>query len=386
MKKTIGLILAVIMIFSMVPVQVFAASPIPVRAEFTDKIPVSNRYVQNAWVDENGMVELRDFDYMDKHEYESYVYFSNGASLSESGYSGFEKLQCGVKNFDISEYVNQQECQQAIDEGKSKVEVTVLVELERLNGQTESHKLVTEKEIAQAIITDIRLIDELPSSFNEKNIDEVFSGKKFEISYFDGRKEIHEFTYEEEYEIGYIDELHADLRTYPTKETNEVTGEEKGFINIDIEYVDAVVNLLKESFDCPYKSAEILDYEFDGKGGITDITYRLTYTDGRIVDRTCTFEKGVGANCDAVIDTVDDYEVVLQVYVSPLGGDEYQMFLEVGYYEWSVGDAKYGDAKECCSCICHKDGLGYLFGLFLLKIWTLFRINQECRCNASHWY
>ena len=52
MKKTLSLVLAVIMLLTAVPVQSFALfdnlNPTVVKVEFADDLPISNQHVQNS--------------------------------------------------------------------------------------------------------------------------------------------------------------------------------------------------------------------------------------------------------------------------------------------------------------------------------------------------
>ncbi len=378
MKKTFSLILAVIMIFGVMPIQVFAAQPVPVSAEFTDSMPISNQYVQNNWVDETGMVRLYDLGF--GYEYISKVNFSNGGSLSADGYFNYEMLYCGVKEFYIYEFVNRDECQNAIDTGKTRVDVTVRVEIERLNGKVENYEFATQKEIVDAFVTDIRIVDTTPTSFNSDNINEVFKGKRFEIEFYDGKKETLTFAYDEKYECYYLGEIYTDFEYFEQEQNNEgITEYYKG---ARLYYLDAEMVVCREKLMSPFESITILGFNADKKSGIKDITYKITYKDGRTLEKTSTTDIDRDIDAFTVVDKVDNYDVKVRLWL-------YQNYSEItvslGYEVWNIQDVLQGEAKDFCSCWCHEYGFKYVIGFFLVRIWQLLGINEVCKCGSWHW-
>lgn len=377
MKKAISFILAILMMFSVVPLFGYAASPVPVSAEFTDNIPISNKTIQENWANEAGMVWLGDFDYIE-YEYISKVHFSNGVSLSTSGYSNFEMLQCGVKDFSINEYVNKEECQKAIDEGKSEVTVKVVVEIERLNGKSENYEFETEKAIAESIIKDIRMLDPVPTSYDINNINKAFEGKNFEIELYNGEKIVKNYWYDKKFDCYYLGEVYTTLEFF-----EEEANDKECYAGVRINYIDIKKPIIKEKKECPFQSVEVVGYNCNRKGELKDITYRITYNDGRVLEKTTNINKMIESGMVMFIDKVDGYDVKLNVWLG--GGDEGIVSITIGYDMWQINNAISCEARDLCSCWCHEYGIKYVIGFFLMKIWKLFRINESCKCGEIHW-
>lgn len=139
----------------------------------------------------------------------------------------------------------------------------------------------------------------------------------------------------------------------------------------------------KKLIPCPYEDFEVLDHEFDGKGKLTSLTYKITYKDGDILEKTHTFEPGAVSEEAAVIDIGDGNNI--EVYFSV---DAYTYWIDVylGHDVWEMNEHIEGNAQDVCDCRCHKDNIfDIIVTMFLSRIWEIFRIKEYCQCGYWHW-
>ena len=187
MKKTISLILAVIMLLSAVPMQSFALfdwlKPEAIDVDILDNIPVSNKYVQRIASQEgnNGNVQ---YDLINEYR----IYLSNGRTLEINRNADGSDQLSGVKNSFVTMYVNSEECAKSIEDNKNTVEVNVVVELYNINGTFRSYTFKKDKTIVKEIVTDLEICDGMPDKYDVLNPLPDFVGKQFQVSYYDGRK------------------------------------------------------------------------------------------------------------------------------------------------------------------------------------------------------
>ena len=386
-KKFISLILAIIMLMSVMPMQIFAVGPTLEKIEFSDNAPVSNQMIQQeassySEITESTRVHMDHLDY-DKYYYDYNLYFSNGKVCDTADY--YLIYPIGVYDVFCYPWVSPLECQRAIDEGIPYVNVYVSVTVDKLIGADEEYEFVVQKKIVEGIVKDIRLADSMPESYNEDAPGNDFIGKTFEVEFFDGTVETHKITADEDFGIPCINDEWIYFDFEFEKEVNEETGEVKVFRVLKIEYLDKIATFYKEEVPLNYSAIKILDYKFDKKGGVTYIKYSLTYNDGKVIEREYDFEVGIGADTRVKCDTIDGNNVTLQNSIEDGGGRYYVLSLSIGFEDLSVSDDIQGEAKDCCNCICHKDGFLYLVSFFLLKIWGFFRMNEFCKCNSCHW-
>lgn len=387
MKKTISLILAVIMLLTAVPMLSFAVGPTLEKVEFIDNTPISNQYVQSiyAFNPETNAQQIL-YSVGDDYEYYYKLYFSNGKTLdTKEGNYPDEYWLCGINHYFVTTYVDAAACQKAIDEGKSTVKVTVCVELDKLVGKDETLSFEVEKEIVPGYVKSIKLIGDIPKGLGYGGyIAEKFNGREVEIEYYDGRKEIAEIVCEEkDSPFCYINDEIASLLYFEDTVYDDETGKASYYKGITVDYLDIETEIAKEEKFCPFKEIKILDYKLDGKGNLDEITYRLTCEDGRVIEKTCNANGPKNEYGEVVIDTVDGYDVVAYLYMT---STYYDVVIEIEDV-WRVSDWVDGDsATEACNCICHKNGILYIFAFIMVKIWKLFGTNQICKCNAYHWY
>lgn len=390
MKKTLSLILAVIMILTAVPMQSFALFddfyPTVEKIEIIDNIPISNKYVQNNALYMGDTIVTSIIYGMDgSYNYDYRIYLSNGKVIEtkDSYYEESKPLLNRITDCSVVLSVNPEDCAKAIAEGKSTVGVEAFVVVNYTNDSVKMFSFELEKAIVPEIVKEVRLADTMPENFDKDFPENDFVGKKFEVEYADGRKETHilekkdgDFNYclgTEPVSLWYGEDCYNDA----------VTGEKIYYKGLDIIYIDDVSAIERELLPCPYEKIEVLDTEFNGKGRMMSLTYKITYKDARTLEKTCTFEDGIGYENFAVIDTVDGYDITVYFYTT-------EIFSVVDVYLgcdiWEIGYHSMIDAKDCCDCICHEDsGIRYIIGTILCRIWRIFRIREYCQCGYWHW-
>ncbi len=386
MKKTISFILVVIMLLSVLPMQIFAAGPTLEKIEFIDNTPISNQYIQYvaALNPELGKKQSL-YEVGNAYKYYYKLYFSNGRTLNtfEGNYTD-EYWACGIKDYNVETYVDATACQKAIDEGRSSVKVTVCVELDKLLGKNETLSFEVEKEIVEGYVKSVKLIGEMPKNLRYSGgIANKLNGRDVEIEYYDGRKEIQKIVCidAENTSFCHIGDESASLQYFA--DTIYEDGKEPVYIKgVMIDFLDANTAIVREEVVCPYEKIEFVDYKIEGKGNVTEVTYRLTYKDGKVIEKTCKPDGTKNYYDQLIIDTVDGYDVVVELMVH---STYYYLYIEIGDV-WSVRHWINGrDAREVCNCLCHEYGFKYFIGYILVKIWKLFRINEYCDCGYQHY-
>lgn len=379
-KKTLSLILVVIMLLSVVPMQIFAVGPTLEKVEVANNLPISNNDVQaNQWYnpeypDKNVLSSLGS-DYM----YSYNLYFSNGCVINTyEGAYPHELLLCGISDYNAITFIDLDACQKAIDDGKDTVKVTVSVRLTKIGGKEEIKEFEIDHAITEGIVKNIKLIGDIPECDNDYYVlQNALEGRQFEVEYYDGKKET----------LTLKDGCFGVDCIYVRGETNEVidevTGEKKYYRSIKLEYIDWSSEVAKEEIECPFESIEIIDYKFNKKAQLESVTYKITYKDGRTVENTKTFDTPLYIADKVLIDTVDGYPIKAFLYVYET---QYVFELIAGYDIWNISDGDDGEAKDVCNCICHRNGFLYLISLFLIRIWKIFKTNMICQCGNNHWY
>lgn len=385
-KKTLSLILAVIILISAVPMQSSALFewiwPKVVKVELVNSVPISNKIVQNSdpWYGE-------PFAYIydvceEKQIYK--LYFSNGRTVVVDNYEalGADTLS-GVLYASVVTYADREECAKAIAEGKNTVNVTVSVVVYYLNGNSRIYRFETEREIVKEFVTSVEFIDSMPESYDEENPEAAFVGKKFAIEYGDGSREI--LALEDKGEDGYyLGKEYISMWYGQDSYIDSIAGETVYFKGIELSYIDETIILDKTLIPCPYSSFDITDYELNGKGGVTSATYKLTYKDGRVIEKTCSFDEPIGNDNFVVIDTVDGYDITFGTYFWTT--EYYGIQSWIGCDIWGLCVEIEGDMVDLCDCRCHKDGfLNDIINNLLRVIWNIFFVNEYCQCGMFHW-
>lgn len=351
--------------------------------EILSGAPVSYQYVQNnEGIFEPELVYLYGYEGVGPLEYE--VKLSNGKSCVIDSRDGSENnWLSGIEYIYAYSVVNKEECAEAIAEGKSTVDVHISVVVWYNSDEFNTFIFTKEYPIVEKIVDDIRLVDSMPESFNEDWPYDDFVGKKFEVDYADGRTETYTLT--TDMNAGYyLGDYYVVLWYGEDQYVDENTDEIVYYKGLDVMYMDAVSPIERKLLPCPYDSIEITDYELDGKGGVTEVTYKLVYTDGKVLEKTYTPDAPMTTAEYYVIDNVDGNDVNFGV---SNWSDTYSMEVWIGYRIWEkYYIAEYDGITDFCDCRCHKDGLlNVIINTILYKICQILRINEYCQCGAWHW-
>ncbi len=390
MKKTLSLILAVVMLMSAVPMQSFALFdwflPKVVKIEIADDVPISNKQVQSMQP-YYGVDDVYVYGLGGSYRHSYKLHLSNGRSFEVDNYDllGTDLLS-GVLFTSVSMFVDRDECAKAIADGKSTVNVDLRATLYYVDDTIRTFNFEAEKEIIDEIVKDVSFIDTMPDSYDEYNPTASFIGKKFEVEYADGSKET--LAIEDKGNNGYYLGAESISLWYgEDKYIDETTGETVYYKGLEFYYVDTTVVMEREYLPCPYSSLEILDYSLNGKGGITELTYKLAYKDGRILEKTCSFDKPITYEDYVVIDNVDGNDITVGVDAYGFGDSGYFVEVWVGCDIWEMESiAESENITDFCDCRCHKDSLlNLIVNTILCRIWKIFGINEYCQCGSWHW-
>ena len=284
-KKTLSIILVTVLLISAVPMNGFALFdwiwPEVVKVELVNNVPLSNKHIQN--MDPfYGIEDVYIYDIGTENQIFK-LYLSNGKTIEVDNYELFgTDLLSGVLYAGVTTRVNKEECAKAIAEGRNKVNVKVTAVVYYLNDNFRLYSFDMEKEIVDEFVKDVKLIDPMPESINYNNPAESFVGKNFEVEYADGRKET--LTFEDAGDSGYfLGEENISVWYGEDTYKDDITGENVYYEGLEFWYLDTLVILERKFLDNPYSTLEITDYKVNGEGGITELTYKLTYKDGRIL-------------------------------------------------------------------------------------------------------
>ena len=390
LKKILCLIIAVIMLMTAVPVESFAFFDgfwaEAVKVEFMDDLPVSYRYVQSL-IDGNDTVGLVEYDLASEPDLTYKVHFSNGRTVETNNNDMVGRdLKSGVLNTSVSMFVDPVKCRNASHMGETTVEVTVIVKVYNIDKVTRSYTFKLEKDFVYEIVSDIRLSDKVNSHYDVYSPIQDFVGRDFTVEYYDGRKETLTLTDcgKKGYYLG-----DKPVKMWCAQELFDQgdVGWEGGIIpltNLFVSYIDAVSVVHTKRHAWFINSFDIVDYKLNGKGGLTELTYKITYSDNRVFEKTGSFETPVNFVNSGYIDSTDEFDVY--VYVRSIDGKSF-------YITCNAGDVNFGiytkhqsdDITEFCNCLCHKEGTANSIVYTLLsKIWKLLRINEHCQCGYWH--
>lgn len=385
MKKTLSLILAVIMLLSAVPMQSFALFdslwPKVVDVEILDNTPISNKYVQSLASEKNMKNEVK-YDLSSDYR----VFLSNGRVIDVNADSDGSDLKSGVLYTFVSVYVNAEECAKAIELGKKKVNITIWVKLYNLDDTFRSYMYYTEKDIVEELVTDIKLYDSMPKIYDYLNPLPDFVGKEFKVEYCNGGYDI--LALEKCGDDYYLGDKKVNMWCEDGWYDSCSSGSDFGcgivyYTALYVSYIDKSCVLDDKHNLWIFDSIDILDYKLNGKGGITAITYKLVgYEDTTI--KTCVLEEPIKFEEYTIIDNINGLDIVANVRRQ--GDSSYYLACSSGYSQWNLYDAtEFDDITEFCDCRCHKDGkLNNLIYAFLLRIWKIFGKNEICQCGLDH--
>ena len=383
-KKLLSLILAVIMFISVVPMESIAAfewlRPFVYKVEFTDYNPLSNSYIQKN----NGMLDV-DKVYIypndDIYDYTCTLYLSNGRTIDITKDGIGSDFGSIISRIDMVMILDTKECSAASYMGDGMVDVRVNLVVNYLYGEPREYSFVTQKVIVPGIVTNVRLIDSLPYQYNTAWPYDSFVGKRFEITYTDGSKEISTFKNYSHY-YGF-DGKKAELRFGENKYIDTATGKLVYYKGLDIFFVDDYFPVERKMIPCPYKNIKITKHNFSGEGELKSLNYTLTYNNGKTTNKTYTFSTPLKYGGSQVIGKVDGYDVTVSIGSKE---DKYSIKAQIGYEIWETVAEINGNFSDFCDCKCHKTGwLREFFHSIRNAFWKLFRVKEICQCNMPHW-
>ena len=383
-KKILSLILAVIMFMSIVPMETFAAfewlRPFIYKVEFVDYNPISNSYIQKN----NGMLDV-DKVYIyptdDIYDYTCRLYFTNGRTIDITKDSLGSDFKTIVSRIDMVMILDTQECYNATQWGDGLVDVKVNLVVNYFYGEPKEYTFVVKKPIVPGIVNNVRLIDSVPANYDTVWPYDDFVGKRFEITYADGSKEIATF---KNYSYYYgFNGRKAELRYGENKYIDSATGKLAYYKGLDIFFVDDYFPVERKMIPCPYKSIKITKHKINGEGGLTGLNYTLTYNNDRTTSRSFTFDTPLQYGGSQVVGKIDGYDVRVSVGSD---GDDYSIKAQIGYEIWETISEVNGKFSDFCDCKCHKTGfLRKFFHSVRNAFWKLLRIKEICQCDMPHW-
>ena len=385
-KQTISIILAILMLLTAVPMQSFAAFdffyPTVDKIEYAKDVkPLSYKEIiaQSKESDDGYVYKSFDTGYN--------VYFSDGKKFENVNYSIIGHK--GVEAIVLTEVINVAECTEAINQGKTTVNVDVNVSVAYRGRPTVYKTFTLEKPIVKEFVKNITFVDTLPEiKEDDYNINFNFVGKKFEIEYADGTKKVAAV---EETEFDFLlDGESISIYNRDSYYYDDVTGEKIYYTGITVEFMDEKIIIDKQEHICNYSSIEISDYSFNNEGKLASVTYRLTHKDGNVIEKTKTFDEGIKADTfdGIIIDTIDGYDVKVRVHISPaVFRQNSYCFVEIiyGLDGWNLINSEcIYDFTEICDCRCHRSGIIYIFNQIVFKLQEIFGRETECQCGAWH--
>lgn len=385
-KQIFSLILAILMLITAVPMQSFAVLdffyPTVDKIEYAKDVkPLSYKEIiaQSKVSDDGYVYNSFDTGYN--------VYFSDGKKFENVNYSFIGHK--GVEAIVLTEVIDVAECTEAINQGKTTVNVDVNVSVAYRGRPTVYKTFTLERPIIKEFVKNITFVDTLPEiKEDDYNINFNFVGKKFEIEYADGTKKVAAV---EETEFDFLlDGESISIYNRDSYYYDDVTGEKIYYTGITVEFMDEKIIINKQEHICNYSSIEISDYSFNNEGKLASVTYRLTHKDGNVIEKTNTIDEGVKADTfdGIIVDTIDGYDVKVNVYVSPaVFRQNSYCFVKIiyGLDGWNLINSEcIYDFNEICDCRCHRSGIIYIFNQMVFKLQEIFGRETECQCGTAH--
>lgn len=376
-KKIISFILAVIMVMSLVPMQIFADEELILeKVEVADDVPISYyRILYHGGADYMGTDFDRLYDISGWHRYNYKLYFSNGLVLETVESSYDDLLSYGITSYYVETIFNRNECETAILEGYPTVKVTVKVHMTKTSGEEEIKEFELDRAITERIVKSIKLIGDVPVYTDDYSFREAFYGREFEVEFYDGSKKV--LTFDGYLGTDYISTIYHEER----EEIDEVTGEKVFYRDVEFHYIDGMYCAASEKIDCPFEGIEIIDYKFDRNVDLKSLEYKIAYKNGKTVKDKISFEVAENVSNETVIGEIDGYPLKVRLWAD---GADYQFKLSAGYDIWGIEGFSTGETREICKCICHKNGILYFLSLFVIAFWKTLNMNTSCKCGYVH--
>lgn len=378
-KKIISLILAVLMMLSVVPIQGLAADePILEKIEIADTAPISYSDIESrGGADYMGMDTDRLYDISGWYPYGYKLYFSDGQVLNTLDNKYGEELEpYGLTGYYVETLFSRKVCLEAIEKGYPTVKVTVKVNLYKVSGEEEIKEFELDRTITKSIVKSVNLIGDMPVYFDDYSFRESLYGRDFEVEFYDGKKEI--ITFDGYLGYDYVYPLYHEER----QEIDGATGETVFYRDLEFHFIDDEYRAATERIDCPFEKIEIINYKFDRQADLSSVKYKVTYKDGRTAEKKESFDVTVDITSARTIGTVEGYPIYAFLNIEET---DYTLELSAGYNIWNIKDSKNGEMRDICKCICHKNGILYLIGFFVIVFWRALNSHIKCDCGHKHY-
>lgn len=372
-KQFLSLILAVLMIFTAVPMQSITAvdeKSIEISAvEFADDMPISMKYVEFIKDDQDceSMVPMGVYGTMD---YELDITFSDGRKVRLSTVDDSADAS-------ISVLVDYDECRDAILNGDDTVNVYIYIYLYR---ESLYYECTLQKKIVPGIIKSMEPITILPSviygcdithnSYWIPDLYDVYEKHLFKAEYYDGTEAFVECGKEKD-KVN----LYFERGGYWEDDVYGVSSW------VTFTFYDEIIFKNLELVEC-YKEVELVDCKFvDGKP--EEISFKLHRTNGAVENYTKTMDvNGMGYT---YLNRIYGYDV--KIYYGNSGSSfKTDDKLYVEFYIGKITDKLFFAPEDVCSCkICHYKGIKFIYFSIISLFWKLLNINQYCDCGMKHW-
>ena len=246
----------------------------------------------------------------------------------------------------------------------------------KVSGEEVVKEFEMERTVTDRIVNSINLIGDVPVYFDDYSFTNSFYGKKFEVEYYNGKKEVLTFN-------GYLGTASIyKIYNEEREEFDEITGEKVFYRDIELYFIDGTYCVATERIDSPFEKIDIIDYKFDSDVNLKSIKYKVTYKDGRKIEKNDKFEYAEDLSDRNIIAEIDGYPIKVQL---DMYETEYALEMSVGYDIWEICDRDAGESRDICRCICHKNGILYLIGFFVIVFWRSLSLHTYCDCGHKHY-
>lgn len=376
-KKAFSLLLTLLMIFSAVPMQGFAAldslkmpeiTAVEIVGEDKDKavsfkeideffteiferfeeimedmdlnfdVPSDLEQILAKYPYLNSLIDY-DMFYSGVVDYDFEVTLSNGDKITvknEDYYVQYKKI------FSIyaGAYVSYEDYLEAKESGADKITLNVGAEIENdiLEDYVEPNTFKTQVEVpmVKCYVKSIAPVSGFPKKVYEYCDYYELDGAKFKVTFSDGTSKT------------LTAKQHIDFDTSVTNYVSYTLGDAELFVSeaddevLEIEYLDAVKQVDVKYYDdaTPFESVKITNYVFDETVGLTSISYDITLKSGGKKSFTKDFssESNVVLLPYGILDVYKGFYVVLNPYPDMSEGSDEQYDAGYLYFTVTAGD------------------------------------------------
>lgn len=318
MKKLIAITLTAIMLMTVLPLNSFALFgklPVVTDIKLTTEDPIYYSLIKSEleslyeYEQESGeTLKEEDFQFDICYHLDDYTFdvqFKDGTSLTLTE----DYYEADDYSMTIYALVDAREVIKAFENGETTVPLELYAELEGMYKQSESEVFSSEISIQESYFKEIRYISGLPEAIGEYDYWVDLAGCKFEVTYYDGSKEILEV------EVDEYDDYLIDGKTLYFDIIVEEDDTDKGLIDFycyDAECT-AEINLIRYSFSGIYFLDIIRSEE---TGDIESFEYEIVMKDGST--KTFTVDnieyitpEDIEEPPYAIVGQIDGYDIIL---------------------------------------------------------------------------